>query len=81
MTKKAVGLLLTILLLSLTCEAKAEPSGYVLTLQYVSDSSQCLAGTKATGIRGTGTLTRSGCVDYLLPVSCYCQFRLLCVVL
>lgn len=32
------------------------------------------------GIRGTGTLTRSGCVDYLSLVSCYCQFRLPCVV-
>ena len=47
MTKNAVGLLFTILLLSLTCEAKAEPSGYVLTLPYVSDSSQCFVGTKA----------------------------------
>ena len=47
MTKKAVGLLFTIFLLNLTCEAQAEPSGNVLTLPYVSDSSQCLAGTKA----------------------------------
>ena len=35
------------LLLSLTHVVKAEPSGNVLTLPYVSDSSQCLAGTKA----------------------------------
>ena len=47
MTKKAVGLLFMILLLSLTHVVKAEPSGNVLTLPYVSDSSQCLVGTKA----------------------------------
>lgn len=34
MTKKAVGLLFTIFLLSLTHVAKAEPSGYVSTLLY-----------------------------------------------